>query len=55
MPQKPHIAWMTAPALFSFRQDLRLADNPGLDVLGDRPAAMAFAQARKVAPEEDAA
>ncbi|TCH99952.1 deoxyribodipyrimidine photo-lyase [Roseococcus sp. SYP-B2431] len=29
---------MSPPALFWFRQDLRLADNPGLDSLGDRPA-----------------
>jgi deoxyribodipyrimidine photo-lyase len=29
---------MAAPALFWFRQDLRLTDNPGLDSLADRPA-----------------
>jgi len=33
---------MTTPALFWFRQDLRLADNPGLDALGDRPALAVF-------------
>lgn len=33
---------MTAPALFWFRQDLRLADNPGLHSLGGRPALLVF-------------
>ncbi|UPY34952.1 FAD-binding domain-containing protein [Sediminicoccus sp. KRV36] len=33
---------MTAPALFWFRQDLRLTDNPGLDALGGRPCLLVY-------------
>ena len=33
---------MTAPALFWFRQDLRLADNPGLAALDGRPALFVY-------------
>jgi len=36
------MCFMPAPALFWFRQDLRLADNPGLCELGDRPALLVF-------------
>lgn len=33
---------MTSPALFWFRQDLRLTDNPGLTELGDRPSLLVY-------------
>jgi len=37
-----HIDRMSSPALFWFRQDLRLSDNPGLVQLGETPALLVY-------------
>jgi deoxyribodipyrimidine photo-lyase len=40
--QRPHITGMTEPALIWFRQDLRLADNPVIAAVQDRPILPVF-------------